>query len=224
MPLVQRRPAPPKRRATVRLPAAERRAQILHKAYDFFSEHGLTAQTRALADACGVSQRLLYSVFPNKAALINAVYEADIAGHFKAVWFVQMRDRSLSIEHRLLALYNDYYAAVLTRSWLRLFLFASLSDLEMAPAYIGTIVKSLLVIVVEEAAHEAGLQMPDNLALTQELGWALHGNVSHLAIRRHIYHDGTSLEVEKVIAMHVSVFLAGIRVVLPAAADPVGDN
>ncbi len=222
MPPAQRRPvarpAPPKRRATTRLPAAERRAQILRKAYEFFSEHGLTAQTRALADACGVSQRLLYSVFPNKAALINAVYEADIAGHFKAIWFVQLRDRSLGIEQRLLAFYNDYYATVLTRNWLRLFLFASLSDVEMAPAYIATIVKSLLLTMVEEAAHEAGLQMPDNLALTQELGWTLHGNISHLAIRRHIYHDGTSLEVERVIAMQVSVFLAGIRAVLPASS------
>src|SRR6476661_8413391 len=73
------KPPAGKRRATTRMPAAERRAQILAKAFEFFSEYGLTAQTRALAEACGVSQRLLYSVFPNKAALINAVYEAEIA-------------------------------------------------------------------------------------------------------------------------------------------------
>ena len=62
------KPANGKRRATARLPAAERRAQIQAKAFEFFSEYGLTAQTRALAEACGVSQRLLYSAFPNKAA------------------------------------------------------------------------------------------------------------------------------------------------------------
>jgi hypothetical protein len=43
-----------KRRPTTRLPAAERRALILEKAFGFFSEYGLTAQTRGLADACGV--------------------------------------------------------------------------------------------------------------------------------------------------------------------------
>ena len=85
------------------MPAKERRAQILEKAFDFFSENGLTAQTRALADACGVSQRLLYSVFPSKANLISAVYEAEIAGPFKAIWFVQLRDRQVPLEERSMA-------------------------------------------------------------------------------------------------------------------------
>ncbi len=118
------RPASPdgKRRSTARLPAAERRAQILEKAFDFFSEYGLTAQTRALAEACGVSQRLLYSAFPSKADLINAVYEANIAGPFKAVWFVQLRDRSKPVSERLVEFYREYYATILTRRWLRLVL------------------------------------------------------------------------------------------------------
>ena len=139
------------RRATVRMPAAERRAQILNKAFEFFAEYGLTAQTRALAEACGVSQRLLYSVFPNKSALINAVYETEIAGVFKAVWFVQLRDRSKSMEQRLNEFYREYYGAVLTRRWMRLFLYASLAEVEMAPTYIASIVMQLLETVMEEA-------------------------------------------------------------------------
>ena len=55
----------PKRKPTVRMPATERRERILEKAFEFFAEYGLTAQTRGLAEACGVSQRLLYSAFPN---------------------------------------------------------------------------------------------------------------------------------------------------------------
>jgi hypothetical protein len=43
-----------------RLPRAERQARVLEKAAEYFAEHGLNAQTRAIADACGVSQRLLY--------------------------------------------------------------------------------------------------------------------------------------------------------------------
>ena len=95
------------RRVTVRMPARERRAQILEKAFEFFSENGLTAQTRALAEACGVSQRLLYSVFPNKASLISAVYEAEIAGPFKAIWFVRLRDRQVPLRERLLNFYRE---------------------------------------------------------------------------------------------------------------------
>lgn len=203
------------RRATVRMPTAERRAQILNKAFEFFSEYGLTAQTRALADACGVSQRLLYSVFPNKSALINAVYETEIAGVFKAVWFVQLRDRSKPMAQRLNEFYRQYYGTVLTRRWMRLFLYASLAEVEMATTYISSIILHLLETMMEEAAHEAGLALPQNQAELQEIGWILHGAVSHLAIRRHIYHGATSLDVEKVIALQVGSFLAGLKAILP---------
>jgi AcrR family transcriptional regulator len=205
------------RRATVRMPAPERRGQILDKAFEFFSEYGLTAQTRALADACGVSQRLLYSLFPNKSALINAVYEAEIAGVFKAVWFVHLRDRSKPVEQRLNAFYREYYDAVLTRRWMRLFLYASLAEVEMAPTYIASIIKELLYTVMEESAQAAGLQLPQDAAELQEIGWILHGAVSHLAIRRHIYHDKTPLEAPKVLGLQIRSFLAGLPAILPPA-------
>src|SRR6202162_5161186 len=194
---------------TVRMPQAERRAQILSKASEFFSEYGVTAQTRALADACGVSQRLLYSVFPNKAALLAAVYETEITGRIKAVWFVLLKDRSKSVEQRVTEFYQEYYDLILTRRWLRLFLHASLSDMAMAPAYITKIVANLLDIIVEEAALEAGLKVPEDLALTQEIGWILHGTVSHLAIRRHIYQNANPYDTKTVIGLHVKSFLAG---------------
>lgn len=205
------------RKPTARMPQAERRAQILTKAYEFFSEYGLTAQTRALADACGVSQRLLYSIFPNKAALLNAVYESEIAGPIKAVWFVQLKDRSKPLEERLTAFYSEYYDCILTRRWLRLFLYASLSEEAMAPTYIAGIVTHLLEIIVDEAAREAGLRVPEDPAQMQEIGWVLHGAVSHLAIRRHVYHDANPLGVEHVIGLHVRSFLDGLKAVLPPA-------
>lgn len=207
------------RRVTVRMPAAERREQILSKAFEFFAEYGLTAQTRALAEACGVSQRLLYSAFPNKSALINAVYETEIAGVFKAVWFVQLRDRSKPMEQRLNVFYREYFGAVLTRRWMRLFLYASLAEVEMAPTYIASIITQLLETVMEEAAHEAGLRLPQDHAELQEIGWILHGAVSHLAIRRHIYHNESPVGVEKVIALQVTSFLAGLKAILPIEVD-----
>jgi AcrR family transcriptional regulator len=206
------------RRATVRMPALERRDQILKKAFEFFSEYGLTAQTRALAEHCGISQRLLYSVFPNKSALIKAVYETAIAGVFKAAWFVQLRDRSKSMEQRLNDFYCEYYDTVLTRSWMRLFLYASLAEVEMAPTYIASIIRHLLDTVMEEALQEAGLETPNDKALVQEICWILHGAVSHLAIRRHIYHDQTALAVEKVIALQIKSFLAGLKNTLDSRA------
>lgn len=204
------------RRATTRMPASERRAQIQAKAFEFFSEYGLTAQTRALAEACGVSQRLLYSAFPNKGALINAVYEAEIAGPFKAIWFVQLRDRKVPLEQRLQRFYAEYYDTILTRRWLRLFLYASLAEAEMAPTYIADIIRNLLDVIVEEAAFDARLVVPEHPELRRELGWVLHGNISHLAIRRHIYRDSTTLPAEQVIGMHVTAFVAGFPAMVSA--------
>lgn len=209
------------RTPTVRMPAAERRAQILGKAFDFFAEYGLTAQTRALADACGVSQRLLYSLFPSKSALIQAVYEADIAGVFKAIWFVQLRDRTKPFKERLNTFYKEYYATVLTRQWMRLFLYASLAEVEMASAYIASIITQMLDILMEEAAHDAGLALPADRALQQEIGWILHGAVSHLAIRRHIYRNESDIDVNRVIALQIESFLAGLPALLsPQPAQP----
>lgn len=223
--LAARRQDPPARQAgaarrapKARMPATERRERILEKAFEFFAEYGLTAQTRGLADACGVSQRLLYSAFPNKAALIEAVYEASIAGPFRSIWFVHLRDRSRPVEERLREFYHEYCETILTRQWLRLFLYSSLAEAQMAPTYIAAIIRTLLETVVDEAAVEFGLEMPSDRALVQELGWSLHGNVSHLAIRRHVYHDQTEMAIDDVVALHIRVFLAGVKAVLPPKA------
>jgi AcrR family transcriptional regulator len=198
------------RKSTARMPAKDRRAQILDKAFEFFSDNGLTAQTRALADACGVSQRLLYSAFPNKASLISAVYEAEIAGPFKAIWFVRLKERNVPLEERLVNFYREYYESILTRKWLRLFIYSSLAEAEIAPTYIAEIIRNLLETITLEAAHAAGVEAPKNHALLQEIGWVLHGNISHLGIRRHVYLDTTSIPVDTVIRMHVAAFLMGI--------------
>lgn len=110
------------------LPCAERQARVLDKAAEYYAEHGLNAQTRVIADACGVSQRLLYSLFPSKAALIDEVYKREIAGPFKVIWFIELKDRSVPIGSGLNAFYRDYYNTLLTRRWLRLFLFSSLEE------------------------------------------------------------------------------------------------
>jgi AcrR family transcriptional regulator len=192
-----------------RLPYEERRASILRQASEFFSEYGLTGQTRSLALACGVSQRLLYRFFPSKAALLREVYDETIIGPFKAVWLAQLADRSHPVEQRLNLFYRDYFGNVLTRKWLRLFLYASLAESAMAPDYIAAIIKHLLETITRETALEQGVELPEDPALMHEIGWTLHGAVSHFAIRRHLY--GASLEVseDRVLAMHVGAFVSG---------------
>jgi AcrR family transcriptional regulator len=203
----------------VRLPPAERRARILASATDYFAEYGLTAQTRALAAACGVAQRLLYRYFPSKAALLDEVYREAIVSPFKAVWLVQLRDRRRPLEQRLLEFYENYYDTVLTRRWLRLFLYASLAEARMAPDYISAIVFELLESIVRETAHDLNVELPKDPALLHEVGWMLHGAVSHLAIRRHLYGAGLDVAERRVLALHVRGFLGGFASLAARARD-----
>jgi AcrR family transcriptional regulator len=205
----------PMKKGPQRLPRAERQARVLAKAAEYFSEHGLNAQTRAIAEACGVSQRLLYSLFASKAALIEEVYKREIEGSFKAIWFVQLKDRTVPLESRLNTFYGEYYETLLTRRWLRLFLYSSLADLRMAPTYTNAVVTHALEIIVTEAAYQAGRGVPADEAHLSEIGWLLHGAVSHLAIRRRIYSNDNITPVGNVIAMQVRMFLANIPALLP---------
>jgi len=199
-----------------RISLHERRERILAMAGEFFAEYGLTAQTRALAEACGISQRLLYRCFPSKGALIQEVYRRDIAGPFNATWLARLEDRSRPVSERLKEFYADYYRAVLTRRWLRLFLYASLAEIDMAPSYIAEVITRMLEVIVAEACAGRGLEPPAEASRRHELGWMLHGAVSHLAIRRHIYGNANPTPVDEVLAMHVELFLAGIAAALPA--------
>lgn len=63
-----------------RLPADERRSQILESIQDVIAEKGFHATTtRELADAANVSEALLFKHFPNKEALYQALLEYQCA-------------------------------------------------------------------------------------------------------------------------------------------------
>ncbi len=200
--------------ATTRMPHAERKAQILSTASDFFADYGLTAQTRRLAEECGVSQRLLYRFFPTKQDLLSEVYRKEILGAFKAVWFAELKDRSRTVEYRLMHFYKDYVRHTLTRKWLRLFMYASLSESSMAPDYISSIITQLLEVIMAETAHEKGVELPRDEAMCHEIAWTLHGAVSHYAIRRHLYQASQVLPEDQVVEMHVRMFLAGFEALM----------
>jgi AcrR family transcriptional regulator len=200
-----------------RMAPADRKAMILSRATEFFAEYGLTAQTRALAAACGVDQRLLYRYFPSKAALLDEVYQQAIVAPFKAVWLVRLKDRTQPFEQRLNEFYRSYYADVLTRKWLRLFLYASLAEVRMAPDYIAAIILEMLETIVAEAAHDQGVDLPRERALLHEIGWVLHGAVSHFAIRRHLYAASQRISEDRVLALQMRMFLTGFAATVAEA-------
>ncbi len=212
----------PKRKGPVpRMPPEQRRAQILDRAIVFFAEYGLTAQTRALANACGVAQRLLYRYFPSKSALLTEVYRKGILQPFQTDWIALLKDETRPLDERLNDFYRAYYEEVLTRRWLRLFLYASLADARMAPDYIRSVIMDMLETIVRVTARDQRVTLPRDPAVLHEIGWVLHGAISHLAIRRHLYAASKALPVERVIALHVRAFISSFAdVVAEARTQP----
>lgn len=194
-----------------RMSSAERREQILKHAPEFFAEYGLTGQTRSLAAHCGISQRLLYRFFPTKAALLAEVYARTILGPFKGDWFADLTDRSKPMEERLVSFYIEYFSTILTRRWMRLFLYSSLAEQDMAPNYISAIITRLMETIVTETAIEQDVEVPEDRTVVHELGWTLHGAVSHLAIRKHLYHASRDVPEADVIRLHVRAFIDGFK-------------
>jgi AcrR family transcriptional regulator len=69
-----------------RLPARERRAQIITVAQTLFLESGLTSlRTKDIADAAGVAEGVLYRYFDSKDALFEAAVLEPIEAHLTAL-------------------------------------------------------------------------------------------------------------------------------------------
>src|SRR5260370_32524560 len=62
--------------ATPRLPASDRRRQLLETALDLFSRKGFEGTTtNEIAAAAGVTEAIIFRHFPNKQALYTAVID-----------------------------------------------------------------------------------------------------------------------------------------------------
>ena len=62
--------------ATPRLPASDRRRQLLETALDFFSRKGFEgATTKEIAASAGVTEAIIFRHFPSKQALYTAVLD-----------------------------------------------------------------------------------------------------------------------------------------------------
>jgi AcrR family transcriptional regulator len=213
--LVEKRRSPRKR-----LSREERKALIIERAADHLADNGFPVRTREIAAAAGISQRLLYHFFPGKQALIDEIYASAVQGPFKAIWFVELADRRRPVAVRLRAFYRDYFDTLLTRRWTRLLIHSSFSEQNMAPRYISGIILRLLETIVDEVAAERGVALPEEKPVIHEIGWVLHGAVSHLAIRRHLFQANLAVPVEPVLDAQIDSFLAGFEAMLQALRRP----
>lgn len=192
-----------------RLTPAERREQIIEAAIGFFSEVGFEGRTRDLSSRIGVTQPLLYKYFPTKRALVEEVYARLYLGRLKPHWPQLIRNRALGVRERMTQFYLEYAEAILTREWVRLFMFAGLEGKDLNRRYLKRLSDTALLPLHAEivAAIEAaqGSHAP---APTMDDLWVHHGGIFYIGVRQHIYGLSAPQDTRQAIESAVDRFLA----------------
>lgn len=175
-----------------RLKADERTGQILDAAIQFFSEHGLDGQMRVLATELGITHTLLYHYFPTKQALIERVYQELFEGRWRAEWEVLLDDAALGSEEKFIRFYCDYADNVLSREFVRIFVFSGLSDYFITDRFFALLRERLFPRLIRETRKARGIASrakPSNAEF--ELLMGLHGGIFYSGVRRWIYGQVT---------------------------------
>jgi AcrR family transcriptional regulator len=206
----------------IRLSGSEREKSIAQEAVRFFAEVGFGGDTRELAQRLGVTQSLLYKYFPNKAELINRVYEEVYIGRWNPFWESVIRDRSIPLQERLTRHYIEYAKAALTRDWVRIFMFSGLRGEDINRKYFDVLRQRILEPIAIELRHEFGLPTIEELPLSTaeiELVWSINARVFYFGQRQWIFDVPVEDDLDDLIVMTVEHFIAGARVVLPKLLD-----
>ena len=199
--------AAPRRR---RLSPEDRRREILQAATVFFSEEGFDGGTRELAQKLGVTQPLLYRYFPSKDHLIKEVYRTVYLERWNPGWDRLLTDRTQPIRKRFEEFYRAYTDVIFTREWMRIYLFSGLKGLDINRWYLDVVQKKILIRIIQEYRHEAGLPARKASAVELELAWAFHSGIFYYGIRKLIYDVPVLEDKNRVISVTLNVFLMGI--------------
>ncbi|WP_043540150.1 TetR/AcrR family transcriptional regulator [Salinarimonas rosea] len=193
----------PSASARRRLPAEERRRQIVDGAVAFFAEVGIEGNTRDLARRLGITQPLLFNYFATKDDLVEAVYEAVYLDRLAPDWPRRLTDRSVPLRTRILAFYTEYSTLIFQHEWMRIFMFSGLAGAELNRRYLrhlaDVILRPLLAEIAAEARGDAAPAMEDL--------WNLHGGIVYIGIRQHIYRMPCPADPAEAITRAVDRFL-----------------
>ncbi|WP_281081896.1 TetR/AcrR family transcriptional regulator [Variovorax paradoxus] len=181
--------APPKP-ARRRLSLEDRERQILDKAIEFFSEHGLSGQMRELARSAGITHALLYHYFPTKQALIERVYLDLFEGRWKQEYEVMLDAPGVDPVEKIIAFYWEYFDAVLTREFVRIYIFSGLTDHYIPDRFVSLLHIRLFPRLIRESRKLRG-SVSRGKATDAEFEhlMGLHGGIFHTSMRRFVYEQ-----------------------------------
>ena len=206
-------PAPKKR-----MKREDREREIVRAAVAFFAEVGLYGDTRELAKRLGVTQSLIFRYFPNKAALIERVYQEVYVGRWNPYWETIITDRNVSLNDRLLMLYKDYARVALTYDWVRIFMFSGLRGVDINTRYLNFLRNRVLAPIASELRAELGLPGFEEVPLQEEeveLVWGINARVFYLGQRQWIFDSPLVLDVDAIIEQAITSFMYGAKEIVP---------
>ena len=202
---------------TRRLPADERRAQILREAARLFGSHGFNGTTtRDVATAVGITEAALYRYFPSKEAMYAAILDERMAASDllePALAAAAAGDDRAVFTQLALALLRSVDA---DPSILRLILYSALEGHELARPFQEKRIlrlRDFLTTYIDRRRQEGAFRAVDAaLAARAFMGMV----VDHLIVR-HVFggRDQYPQPPEQVAETFVSIFLDGMHVPTP---------
>ncbi len=188
--------------------------RIVNAASRLYAEHGFDVPLSRIASAAKVTTAALAGAVGSKKALLDRVFKQLFAGRWKPEWDALLVDRSLPLEKRLSRFYVEYRGNI-ERSGARLWTRAGLLGLHKSGDFSGTLAKGILIPMIRELRHEAGITKGAKRAVTGkelELAQVLHGAIAFPHTRSHVFGMTVHGGLEELVPMMVRVWLPGAKV------------
>jgi AcrR family transcriptional regulator len=181
----------------------ERRSQILEGAAIFFAENGLNGQTRELSASLGITQPLLYRYFSSKDKLLDCIFKELFEKRWVSSWRDLIKNDSLLISERLTIFYKEFDARILTRAWVRLFVFSGLVGYSYNKRVFRKLMTEIFRPICVELRLFYGLSRVQPSEITQheiEMVWELHGVIFYHRMRQHVYGVKNTPPIDEIIS------------------------
>jgi AcrR family transcriptional regulator len=191
----------------------DRERNIVEKSIEYFSRHGFDASTRDVASYIGITQSLLYRYFTSKQALVDRVYKEIFILSWKSEWETIIKDRTKPLRARLIEYLDDYCNTILTRDWVRLFLFGALAETTINKDVIGRLHESIFTAILNEIYFDNNIDLPRSeqaKRLDMEIVWGFHSSFFYIGVRRWVYNLPVPTDLGPVIRARVGAFLDGV--------------
>jgi AcrR family transcriptional regulator len=186
--------------------------RVLTTAERLFAEEGFEVPLSRVERAARVSPAVFRKAAPSKKALLDQVFKRLFAGRWKGEWDALLVDRSQTLEARLSRFYVEYRGNI-TRTGARLWTRAGLLGLHAKGGFSATLAKRILIPIVHELRHEAGLPPLKRKVTGAELEVAtvVHAAIAFPHTRSHLFGMDVHGTLEQLVPMMVRVWLPGAK-------------